>query len=162
MLLDRHPASWQPVNTMQKLLNTLIFFFFVLFASLASAEQKQVFGDYEVHYIALPTTVLDPTIAKQYNLARSKSTGFLNVSVLKKQPDGSTRAISAFVRGHVRNMVQQQRELEFSRISEGTAVYQIAQFWYSEGENMVFELEVQADPEQGPFSLRFSQAIYPE
>ncbi|OZG74764.1 hypothetical protein BTA51_04420 [Hahella sp. CCB-MM4] len=147
---------------MRALTNSLIFILLSLFVTFANAEQKQVFGDYEVHYIALPTTVLDPAIAKQYNLARSKSTGFLNVSVLKKQADGTTRAISAFVRGHVRNMVQQQRELEFSRISEGSAVYQIAQFWYSEGENMVFELEVQADPEQGPFSLRFSQAIYPE
>ncbi|WP_020406015.1 DUF4426 domain-containing protein [Hahella ganghwensis] len=147
---------------MKRLTNILALVTLLFLTTAANAEQKQVFGDYEVHYIALPTTVLDPAIAKQYNLVRSKSTGFLNISVLKKQPDGTTRAISAFIRGHVRNLVQQQRELEFSRVSEGSAVYQIAQFWYSEGENMVFELEVQADPEQGPFSLRFSQSLYPE
>jgi len=147
------------MNIVKNLLLTLGLF---LTANLAVAEQKQEFGDYEVHYIALPTTVLSTEVAKQYKLARSKSTGFLNISVLKKQPDGSTRAVSAFVRGSTRNMVQQQRQLEFARISEGDAVYQIAQFWYSQGENMIFELEVQADPNQGPFSLRFTQALYPD
>ena len=147
------------MNPVKKIILTLSLLFT---ACLAAAEQKQEFGDYEVHYIALPTTVLSAEVAKQYQLARSKSTGFLNISVLKKQPDGSTRAISAFIRGSIRNMVQQQRQLEFSRISEGDAVYQIAQFWYSQGENMIFELEVQADPNQGPFSLRFTQALYPD
>ena len=126
------------------------------------AEQKQVFGDYEIHYIALPTTVLEPEIAKQYQLVRSKSTGFLNISVLKTQEDGSKKAVSAFIKGSIKNLVQQKRELEFSRINEGSAIYQLANFWYSQGEMMTFDLEVQADPNQGPMHIRFSQALYPD
>ncbi len=147
---------------MSRLNKLLLSLALLLTAAFVGAEQMQAFGDYEVHYIALPTTVLSAEVAKQYKISRSKSSGFLNISVLKKQPDGTTRAVSAFVRGSFRNMVQQQRQLEFSRISEGEAVYQVAQFWYSQGENMIFELEIQADPNQGPFDLRFTQALYPD
>ncbi|ABC33006.1 conserved hypothetical protein [Hahella chejuensis KCTC 2396] len=128
----------------------------------ALAEQKQVFGDYEIHYIALPTTILDPEVATRYELPRSKSTGFVNISVLKKQEDGSMRAVSAFIRGKVNNPVQQSRSLDFRRINEGDALYQIAQFWYSQGEVLTFQLEIQADPNQGPFSLRFHQELFPQ
>ena len=131
-------------------------------ATSAQAEQKQVFGDYEIHYIALPTTVLQPAIAKQYGLVRSKVAGFINVSVLKKLPDGSKKPVAAFIRGSIKNMLQQQRSLEFMRISEGRSLYQIASFWYSQGEIMTFNLEIQADPNSAPFAIKFSQALYPD
>jgi hypothetical protein len=127
-----------------------------------AAEQKQDFGPYEVHYIALPTTVLQPEIAKQFGLVRSKTTGFLNVSVIKNLPDGTKKSVTAFIRGSIRNLLQQQRALEFSRVSEGQSIYQIANFWYSQGELMTFKLEIQADPQLAPFSMKFNQALYPD
>ncbi|WLQ13679.1 DUF4426 domain-containing protein [Hahella aquimaris] len=139
-----------------------VFIVLAMAARSALAEQKEVFGDYEIHYIALPTTILDPDVATRYKLPRSKSTGFVNISVLKKQEDGSLRAVSAFIRGKVNNPVQQSRDLEFRRINEGEALYQIAEFWYSQGEVLTFQLEIQADPNQGPFSLRFNQELFPE
>ncbi len=132
------------------------------FSTLTQAEQKQEFGDFEVHYIALPSTILDPAIAKQYDIPRSKVAGFLNVAVLKKQPDGTSKPVSAFIRGSVKNLIQQKRDLEFTRIAEANSVYQIASFWYSQGEMMEFNLEIQADPNAGPFRLKFHQALYPD
>ncbi|MDG9667099.1 DUF4426 domain-containing protein [Hahella sp. CR1] len=155
------------MKTFAKLFRSIYACAFILIVlALASrsalAEQKEVFGDYEIHYIALPTTILDPDVATRYELPRSKSTGFVNISVLKKQEDGSLRAVSAFIRGKVNNPVQQSRDLEFRRINEGEALYQIAEFWYSQGEVLTFQLEIQADPNQGPFSLRFNQELFPE
>lgn len=134
--------------------------------SMAFETQQEFTGSdgvrYEVHYIAIPTTLLEPEIAATYQLVRSKSTGLLNVSVNRVEPDGKRRAIPAFVRGDVVNDVQQRRALEFQRITEGDAVYAIAPFWYSAGQIYTFDLEIQADPEQGPFRLRFTQALYPD
>jgi len=126
------------------------------------AEQKQEFGPYEVHYIALPTTILEPTVAQQMGLVRSKSSGFLNISVIKNLEDGSKKSVAAFIKGSIRNRVQQKRSLEFIRKYEGRAVYQLANFWYSQGEIMTFTLEIQADPNNPPFSIKFNQALYPD
>lgn len=128
----------------------------------ALAEQKQDFGPYEIHYMALPTTVLQPEIARKFGLVRSKTAGFLNVSVFKNLPDGSRQPVAAFIRGHIKNPLQQQRPLEFTRMNEGKHLYQVANFWYSQGEMMTFALEVLADPNAAPFALKFSQALYPD
>ena len=147
------------------------FFSFLLSSSMllwclsphpALAEQKAVYGDYEIHYVAIPTTLLQPDIAKAYGLVRSKTSGMLNVSVLKHQADGSTRPLAAFVRGTLTNDIQQRRDLEFTLVSEAYAIYSIAAFWYSPGQSYVFKLEIQADPEKGPFPISFSQALYPD
>ncbi|MBK8970827.1 MAG: DUF4426 domain-containing protein [Hahellaceae bacterium] len=149
-------------HSLRRALSALLLLVSTLALAPAQAEQKVDYGDYEIHYIAVPTTLLEPEIAKAYGLERSKSTGMLNVSVLKKQPDGSTRAVGAFVRGKLTNDVQQERELEFTRVAEGEAIYSIAPFWYSQGQPYTFQLEVQADPEKGAFPVRFSQTLYPD
>ena len=50
----------------------------------ATAEQSDFFGDYTVHYNALPTDVLQPAVARSYGITRSKNRVLLNVSALKK------------------------------------------------------------------------------
>ena len=45
----------------------------------AGGTKKVDYGDYEIHYIAVPNTLLEPDIAKAYGLERSKLTGMLNI-----------------------------------------------------------------------------------
>ena len=60
----------------------------LLFASLGvNAEQFKTFSNLEVHYIALPSTFIQPEIAKQYGIKRSKTNGLLNISILDKRKD---------------------------------------------------------------------------
>ena len=47
-------------------------------------EQKQVFGDYEVHYIGLNSSFLPEDVAEAYDIPRSRSLAYLSISVLKK------------------------------------------------------------------------------
>ncbi len=61
-----------------------------LFTTAAKAEQQagaqyKILGPFEVHYIAFPSTFIQPDIAKNYDLVRSPSKGIINISVLKKQ-----------------------------------------------------------------------------
>ena len=48
----------------------------------ASAEQKEVLGNWDVHYIAFPSTMLTPQIAQANGIVRSKYNSVVNISVL--------------------------------------------------------------------------------
>ena len=43
-----------------------------LTASVSHAQQMRRFGDYEIHYIVIPTTTLQPDIAARYDISRGK------------------------------------------------------------------------------------------
>jgi len=156
--------NFDPFLALQKVTVVLLILVFglLLSSTKAIAEQKQEFGRYEIHYMALPTTVLQPEIAKQFGLVRSKTSGFMNISVIENLADGTKKPVAAFIKGTIRNSVQQQRQLEFSRIYEGQSLYQIANFWYSQGEIMTFNLEIMADPNDKPITMKFSQALFPD
>ena len=66
-------------------------------SALVQAEQKKVFNgpdgsEYEIHYIGFTSTFLDPDIAKQYDIVRSRALGVINISVIKVEHDGSRKA----------------------------------------------------------------------
>lgn len=140
-------------------------FFAMLLAGLTQAEQKKVFdgpdnSEYELHYIALNSTFLDPEIAKRYELVRSKARGLINVSVLQKFPDGTTKAVMAVVQGKRTNEIQQQQILHFEQIVEGEAVYYLAQLPFVEGDPVRIDLEVYPSGRSEPLLHRFSHTFF--
>jgi len=143
---------------------------FALFATLllsghALAEQKKIFdcpdgSEYVLHYIAFTITFLEPEIAKQYELVRSKAMGVINISVIQRQSDGSTKAVPAVVQGKVTNEIQQQQFLAFKQVIEGPAIYYLAQTQFSEGKNLRFDLEVFPQGQTEPLIHRFTHAFF--
>lgn len=129
-----------------------------LFASLAlswlpanaSAEFVD-FGEYQVHYSIFSSTFLRPEIAAQNGLTRSKSVGIINVSIMEETENGGLKTVGGQIEGKVLNDIQQHRFLGFRRISEGDAVYYIAEFQYRNGELLTFE--VTARPQGGSSDL---------
>ena len=105
---------------MKQLLITLCF---VLLSSLAMAEQKQVFGDYEVHYMGLTSSELDKNTAKLYGIKRSRNIGYLMISVLKTGMSDMPVAWDAKLEAEMSNLIGQKRTLEFTRIQETSALY---------------------------------------
>jgi len=75
------------------------------------AEQSKVFGNYTVHYSVFTTDNLTPSVAKQYNIPRSKKRALLNVSVLKKTSDGSSKPSKAIIKGTTTNLNKGRRQL---------------------------------------------------
>lgn len=67
----------------------------------ALAEQKQSYGDLDVHYSAFNSGFLQPEIAAATGLVRSKTQGVVNVAVLK-----AGTASSAKVSGTVKNWME--------------------------------------------------------
>jgi hypothetical protein len=130
----------------------------------AHAEQKLVFGEYEVHYMGLSSSFLSPEVAKLYDIPRSGSLGFLNIAVLQKSVGGQVpAAVDAELKGSIRNLIGQSRELEFRRIREGQAIYYISTFRFDDGDMYNFELDVvPSNAKQKQFDVKFSQRFYDE
>ena len=130
----------------------------------ASAEQKMVFGDYEVHYIGLNSSILTSDVAKMYDIPRSGSLGFLNISVLQHSKESEIpAALDAKVVGTIRNLIGQKRDLEFRRIREGKAIYYISTFSFDDGDMYNIDLGiVPSNAKQKNFDVKFSQRFYTE
>lgn len=131
----------------------------------ASAGQKKVFdgpdgSQYEVHYIAFTSTFLNPDVAKQYKLVRSKAMGIVNISVLKVDADGKKKAVGAVVQGKMTNDIQQSQFPSFQQVVEGPAIYYLAQVQFREGENLTFDVSVFPEGSTRALQFRFVQNFY--
>lgn len=122
----------------------------------ALAEQKQSYGDLDVHYSAFNSGFLQPEIAAATGLVRSKTQGVVNVAVLK-----AGTASSAQVNGTVKNLLGQSTALSFKEVKEGKAIYYLAQFPFEQRETLRFTLNVTA-ADGVPHSFDFNQEFFPD
>jgi len=135
----------------------------LLASAAASAEQAEFSnagGDYEIHYIAVNSTFLQPEIAAQYDIVRSERSAFLNIAVLRKEADGSTTPVTAVLSGSKNNMLQQSEALTFNEVREGTAVYYIGQFSFSNAEILRFVVSVQPEGQGEAHELEWRTQLY--
>ncbi|MBL4282881.1 DUF4426 domain-containing protein [Vibrio fluvialis] len=126
----------------------------------ASAEQLINIKDVEVHYSAFNSTFLTPQVAKSYKLTRNGYSAVLNISVLDTSTAGKP-AVEAKLSGQVKNLIGNMRELEFSEVKEGNAIYYLAEFPISNEEDLSFDIDVNAGL-KGAGKLRFTQKFYVE
>ena len=133
-----------------------LFLIAICLALPAAAERKQSFGDLEVHYNAFNSSFLQPDIAATVGLVRSKSQGVVNVAVLK-----AGKASTAQVSGQVKNLLGQITTLQFKQVTEGEAIYYLAQFPFDEREMLNFTLNVQRGDEP-LHSFSFDQEFFPD
>ncbi|ATC93597.1 DUF4426 domain-containing protein [Pseudoalteromonas tunicata] len=141
---------------------TLCSSFLLLAFSLASQAEDQGgqfknLGDWEVHYIAFPSTFLQPNIAKSYGLERSKFTGVVNISVLDSRTKDKV-AQRVTIKGKARNLLGNTIDLEFKEVVEGDAVYYLAPIKFYNEEVYRFEIDLQQDRQIQ--QLTFQQKFY--
>ena len=138
----------------------LLFALLLLLAPNVMAEQQggqfKDLGPWEVHYIAFPSTFIQPNIAKAYDLTRSGSQAIVNISVLADKP--SKPAVKANVSGFARNLLGKKVELEFKEVVEGEAIYYLAQLDYDHED--VFRFEINISQGSQSRQLVFSQKFY--
>lgn len=125
--------------------------------SSASAENMKKLGTMNVHYIAIGSTFFTPEIAKAYGITRSRYNGLINISVLDNTKDGSpAKAVS--LTGKAKNNVGQFKDLVFTEVKEGAAIYYLAQVNYSNEETIHFDIMINDGKEKQ--QLKFSQKFY--
>ena len=126
-----------------------------LLACNGAAEQKQVFGDYEVHYIILPTVSLNAEVAARYSLPRGRNRALVNISIL----DADGAGVAAAVEGRSTNLLGQAQTLDFNEVIEGDAIYYLALLRHADEEYHRVAIDV-ALPNGEVGSLRFQQQMF--
>ena len=122
----------------------------------AAAERFEQFGDLQVHYNAVPTATLEPAVARQYNIVRSRNRGLLTVSLLR---DGET--VPGALQASATTLNDVLRQISMRQIREGDAVYYLGTFPVAHEELLRFEIRGSA---QGgdPFTVTFRQRFFTE
>ena len=85
-------------------------------AAVSHAQQMQRFGNYELHYIVIPTTTLQPYIAARYDISRGKDKALCNLAVIdangKGVPRNFTEALRWFRKAHAQGVEQAAGAIE--------------------------------------------------
>ena len=114
------------------------------------AEQVQRFGDLDVHYNVFNSSFLQPNVASAVGLVRSKAQGVINVVPMEKGKPVEAKDLTGKV-----------IPLEFRRVSEEGAIYNLAQFPISQRETLVFTIKVEAKGEPAQ-TFSFNKEIFPD
>lgn len=137
-----------------------------IFTSVQAAEeltpstggQFEQSGRYQIHYMALPSTLLDAKIASTYGIKRSSYNAFVNIAILDTLIDGNP-AVTAKVTGTATNLTGKISTLTFIEVKEADAIYYIAQLPYRHKEQ--FTLQVRSVNKDGLNShLKFTEQFY--
>lgn len=140
---------------MPALLKTIIMVFALFLPQVANAEQMQKLGNWDVHYLAFPSTFLTADVAKIYDIKRSNYLGLINISVLDSKTKVSQ---SVKVTATARNLLGNTRELEIQKITEQDAIYYIAEVPHRNEETYRFTVTIGEGLNQQ--ILKFKQKFY--
>ncbi len=130
-----------------------------LFSNQLLANEHRV-GEYTVHYNLLNSSFIQPKIATQYGIKRSKNIGMLNISVIKESDNGAKAAVVSNIFGHGASLAGQVKSLAFKEIKEAEAIYYIATFPISDRERLSFDLQVQPEKVGKLIPLKFKEQVY--
>lgn len=120
-------------------------------------------GEHVVFFNALPSSLIDASIAKSYNIVRSDNRALTNISIHKKNSDGTTTAINANIKPKVTNLTGQLKPMELKRINEqDTAIYYIGMVNVSHGETLVFNLNIKPEDSNKEIVVKYKQSFYSE
>ena len=140
---------------MPSLFKSLLFTITLLCSAHTSAEQMQKLGDWDVHYIAFPSTFLTSEVASNYDIDRSKYLGIINISVLDSD---SQKAQAVAIKVTARNLLGNIRELEVNEIREQNAIYYIAEVPHRNEE--IYRITVTLSDGKQTQELKFQQKFY--
>ena len=145
------------VTTMKRTLAALML---LMLSPLAVAENSAQFGDYTVYYNAFTSDTLQPSMARAYNITRSKNRGLLSISILKKSLSPLGTPVRAKVSASATNLTGQLKNIIIREVQDGASVYYLSEFHVSHKEVLDFVLEVQPEGETAPFTVKFRQQFF--
>ena len=127
----------------------------MVLALSAAAEQKKRLGDFDVHYVVVPSTFFNEQIAEQYRIVRGRDRALLNLSIL----DADQTAVAVTLEGDVTNLLGQISPLEFREVKEGDAIYYLAALKHTNQETLRFRVSLMM-PDGIRRELKFQQKVY--
>ena len=146
--------------SVRSLLIVALSLFFSSISTSLWAEQSKTFSDYVVYYNAFSTDMLQPAVAKQYGIKRSKNRAMFNISVQKKIMGTVGQPVAADITGKAINLNAQIKTLKPRKIVEGTAIYYIGEFPVTHREVLDFDFDITPEGEDNHFNLKFRQQFF--
>jgi hypothetical protein len=127
---------------------------------LPATESSKDFGDYVVYFNAINTDQLSPDIARQYGIVRSKSQAMLNVSIHRKLENGATEAVTGAVSASAVNLNGQLKSMTLREIREDKAIYYIGELPITDGEVLIYTVDVTPGNDPSRFTVRFKKQFF--
>jgi len=122
------------------IIDILLFSLLALLCTTNANAAEKTFDGYTIHYSAFNSDFLSPSVAKAYNIQRSKNRGVLNVTVTKKAEAALPKPIQAEVTGTAITVYQKARPLKLREIKDQNSYYYIAEFPVANEETLNFKL----------------------
>lgn len=127
-----------------------------------SENTQTDFGDLEVHYNAVRTDLLTPTVARAYGIERSPNRVLLNVAMLQKTPGSAAVPVDGTVTVETHNLNGQLKNMTMRRVQEGPAIYFIGEVGISGDEILVFNIDAMPATGGGPHEVQFKREFSAE
>lgn len=121
----------------------------------AYAEQKQMLGPFEAHYVVVQSTFFNEEVAAKYEIVRGRDRALMNLSFL----DASQTPVAVSLTGVSKNLLSQEVDLEFREVREGPAIYYLAEVRHTDRETLRFRIEV-TTPDGEVRELSFQQQMF--
>lgn len=133
------------------------------FPTATIAGGTEDFGDYLVHYNALPTDQLAPAVASAYDVVRSRNRALLNIAITRKE-DGTTGVpVEARVNVDAANLSGQVKNVKVRKVTEEgepVAIYYIAEINVADGETLIFDVKVTPEDHAETYTVHFKQQFF--
>lgn len=131
-----------------------------LMTSAAWGASPVVSGDYSIYFNANTAANLDPGIARQHGLERSKFIGLLNVTVLRQQSSGLPTNVPARVDASARTGSAETKTLAMREIRVGQTLSYIGQFPIHDQVTIDFVIEVKPAGETETTRIELSEQFF--
>lgn len=127
---------------------------------LPSTESSRDFGDYVVYFNAIRTDQLSPNIAREYGIVRSPTRAMLTVSVHRKGEGGANTPVTGAVTASAVNLNGQLRNMTLREVREEQAIYYIGELAITDGEALIYTVDVTPSNEPSRFTVRFQKQFF--
>jgi hypothetical protein len=127
---------------------------------LPATESSKDFGDYVVYFNALNTDQLNPKIAQDYGIVRSKSRAMLSVSIHRKGEGGQNTAVTGAVAASAVNLNGQLKNMTLREVREAEAIYYIGELAVTDGEVLIYTIDVTPSNDPSRYTVRFKKQFF--
>ena len=149
-------GSFQDSTKLLKLFGwVLISTFLLSFHSHLSAEQRIVRGPYEIHYTAIPSTLIPARVAAKHGLVRSANRIITNITIRT-----ADRSVSAVITGTAENILNQLQPLNFLEVIEQDTVYYLAEQIINEKDLIRYTIHIQPVGSEETYELAFQRQYF--
>ncbi len=118
-------------------------------------------SNHVVHFSAQSTDQLPPTVAREYNIVRSKNRAMLTVSIIRNSDNA---AVTGDVTVKTVNLTGQLKNVTMRKIEDGSgedmAIYYVGDTTVANREVLVFDISVRPDGEETASEVRFKRQFY--